>query len=106
MYNARGVRAYRHTYALIPEVPMRRRMTIVFDDEQLYTQLKVEAARSHRPAKDLVADALCLLFEASPDELSAIGARARVRRSSDAGNAVDDVLRQLGLTKEASGSPR
>lgn len=87
---------------------MRRRMTIVFDDEQLYTQLKVEAARSHRPAKDLVADALCLLFEASPDELRVIGARARARarRSSDAGNAVDDVLRQLGLAKEASGSVR
>jgi len=33
-------------------------MTVVFDDEDLYTALKVEAARSHRPAKDIVAEAL------------------------------------------------
>ena len=85
---------------------MSRRMTIVFDDEELYTQLKVEAARSHRHAKDLVADALRLLFEASPDDLLATNARVRPQRSAQAGSAVDDVLRQLGLSKEASGSPR
>jgi hypothetical protein len=28
---------------------MAKRMTIVFDDEELYTALKVEVARSHRP---------------------------------------------------------
>ena len=37
---------------------MTKRMTIVFDDEGLYTALKVEAARTHRPAKDIVATAL------------------------------------------------
>lgn len=37
---------------------MARRMTVVFDDEDLYTALKVEAARSHRPAKDIVAEAV------------------------------------------------
>jgi hypothetical protein len=41
---------------------MARRMTIVFDDEALYTRLKVEAAFNHRPAKDIVADALRLPF--------------------------------------------
>ena len=95
---------------------MSRRMTIVFDDEELYTQLKVEAARSHRHAKDLVADALRLLFEASPEELRrglkaratepGMGVGAGAERPSHAGSAVDDVLRQLGLSKEASGSPR
>lgn len=81
---------------------MTRRMTIVFDDEELYTQLKVEAARSHRPAKDLVAEALCLLFEATTDESDTIRARARTKRRS--GAPVQDILQQLGLAKEASGT--
>ncbi len=37
---------------------MARRMTVVFDDEELYTALKVEAVRSRRPAKDIVAEAV------------------------------------------------
>jgi hypothetical protein len=80
-------------------------MTIVFDDEELYTQLKVEAARSHRPAKDLVADALCLLFEATSDEHDTIRMRARMKQYAKRGGAVEDILQQLGLTKEATGSP-
>ncbi len=46
---------------------MSRRMTVVFDDEELYTTLKVEAARLHRPAKDLVAEALREWLEAQED---------------------------------------
>jgi hypothetical protein len=34
---------------------MAKRMTVVFDDEQLYTKLKVEAARTGVHAKDIVA---------------------------------------------------
>jgi hypothetical protein len=83
---------------------MTRRMTIVFDDEELYTQLKVEAARAHRPAKDLVAEALCLLFEATADELDTIQARAGVRRSARRGSPVDDIFHQLGVGKESLGS--
>lgn len=37
---------------------MPKRMTVVFDDEDLYTALKVEAARTGRHAKDIVAEAL------------------------------------------------
>jgi plasmid stability protein len=33
-------------------------MTVVFDDEKLYKAVKVEAARSGRHAKDIVAEAL------------------------------------------------
>jgi hypothetical protein len=87
------------------EVPMTRRMTIVFDDEELYTQLKVEAARAHRPAKDLVAEALCLLFEATASEQDAIQARARLRRSARRSSPVEDILQQLGIGKEPLGSP-
>jgi hypothetical protein len=35
-----------------------RKMTVVFHDEDLYTYLKVEAARRHIPASDIVADAV------------------------------------------------
>ena len=33
-------------------------MTVVFHDEELYTQLKVEAVRRHMAASDIVADAV------------------------------------------------
>ncbi|HXK34481.1 MAG TPA: hypothetical protein VNM91_10760 [Dehalococcoidia bacterium] len=80
---------------------MPRRMTIVFDDEALYTQLKVEAARTHRPAKDIVARALAMLFEATPEEQDAILVRARMRGfAREGGPAVEKLLESLGLAKE------
>jgi hypothetical protein len=82
---------------------MSRRMTIVFDDEELYTALKVEAAKSHRPAKDLVADALALLFESTPEEHDTILMRARMRGYARRGGApVERILAELGLTKDAA----
>ena len=47
---------------------MSRRMTIVFDDDQLYTAMKVEAVRTGRHAKDIVADAVREWLEAADDE--------------------------------------
>ena len=47
---------------------MPKRMTVVFDDEELYTALKVEAARKGRHAKDIVADAVREWLEAREDE--------------------------------------
>ena len=46
---------------------MSRRMTIVFHDEDLYTDLKVEAARRHKPASDIVADAVREWLESRED---------------------------------------
>jgi len=46
---------------------MARRMTVVFDDEELYLSLKVEAARSGRYAKDIVAQALREWLETRED---------------------------------------
>ena len=84
---------------------MSKRMTIVFDDEELYTTLKVEAARSHRPAKDLVADALAMLFVASPEEVDNILMRARMRNAARRGGpAVEQILQELGLAKEPAES--
>ena len=47
---------------------MSKRMTVVFDDDALYTALKVEAAREGRHAKDIVSEALREWFEAREDE--------------------------------------
>jgi len=78
-------------------------MTIVFDDEELYTTLKVEAAKSHRPAKDLVADALTLMFEATRDEHEAIMMRARMKGFARQGGApVERILQELGLARDGA----
>ena len=37
---------------------MTRRMTVVFHDDELYTYLKVEAARRHIAASDIVGEAV------------------------------------------------
>jgi hypothetical protein len=73
-------------------------MTIVFDDEELYTALKVEAARSHRPAKDIVAEALVMLFEASRrgQDVAAQLNRAPGDARGDE-SAVDEILKELVL---------
>ena len=85
---------------------MTRRMTIVFDDEELYTQLKVEAARTHRTAKDIVAEALNTFFEAAGQDQDAVPTRSGVKHNATPGGAtVDAILEQLGRTKETSGSP-
>ena len=47
---------------------MAKRMTVIFEDEELYTALKVEAARKGRHAKDIVADAVRGWLEAKEDE--------------------------------------
>ena len=47
---------------------MSKRMTVIFEDEALYTALKVEAARKGRHAKDIVAEAVHEWLEAREDE--------------------------------------
>ena len=65
---------------------MSRRMTIVFDDDQLYTALKVEAVRTGRHAKDIVADAVREWLEAADDEeLNAALELARAEWQQDGG---------------------
>jgi len=46
---------------------MTRRMTVVFHDEELYTFLKVEAARRHMPASNIIADAVREWLESHED---------------------------------------
>ncbi|MCZ6535230.1 MAG: hypothetical protein V3U95_03375 [Dehalococcoidia bacterium] len=47
---------------------MSKRMTVIFEDEELYTALKVEAARKGRYAKDIIAEALREWLETREDE--------------------------------------
>jgi hypothetical protein len=47
---------------------MSRKMTVVFHDEELYTQLKVEAARRHIAASEIVGEAVRKWLEAREDE--------------------------------------
>ena len=47
---------------------MSKRMTVIFEDEELYTALKVEAARKGRHAKDIIAEAVTEWLEAREDE--------------------------------------
>lgn len=46
---------------------MTKRMTVVFHDEHLYTYLKVEAARRHKPASDIIAEAVREWLESRED---------------------------------------
>ena len=57
---------------------MKRKMTVVFHDEDLYTKLKIEAVKRRRPASDIVADAVSEWLEDQEDaELLPIIAAAR-----------------------------
>ena len=46
---------------------MSRKMTVVFHNEDLYTYLKVEAARRHMPASEIIADAVSEWLESRED---------------------------------------
>ena len=37
---------------------MTRKMTVVFHDEELYTDLKIEAVKRHRSASEIIAEAV------------------------------------------------
>ena len=51
---------------------MAKRMTVIFEDEELYTELKVAAARKGRHAKDIVSEAVREWLEVQEDyELAA-----------------------------------
>ena len=47
---------------------MSKRMTVIFDDEGLYTALKVAAARNGQPAQEIVTQAVREWLEAKEDE--------------------------------------
>ena len=77
---------------------MAKRMTVVFDDEELYTAIKVAAARLHVPAKDLVAEAIREWFELQEDleDLPIIRERLAAYER-EGGIPHEEVMKKLGL---------
>ncbi len=77
---------------------MARRMTVIFDDEALYTALKVEAARRHRPAKEIVAEAVQEWLELQEDkEDLEIGRERLAAYKREGGIRLEQVLKERGL---------
>ena len=73
-----------------------KRMTVVFEDEGLYTALKVEAARKGQPAEDIVAQAVREWLEAQEDEeLRADVEEARQEWDRDGGREAGEFLAEV-----------
>jgi hypothetical protein len=72
-------------------------MTVVFHDEELYTELKVEAARRHTAASDIIADAVREWLESREDaELLPIIEAARAEWKQKGGRPWSEVEQELG----------
>lgn len=90
---------------------MSRRMTVVFHDEELYTYLKVEAARRHMPASNIIADAVREWLESREDaELLPVIETARAEWKEKGGrpwpeveNELEEAVTQRERTAEAKG---
>jgi hypothetical protein len=76
-----------------------RRMTVVFHDEDLYTQLKVEAARRHMPASDIVAQAIVDWIESREDaELLPVIEAARTEWKEQGGRPWSEAEREIEIS--------
>lgn len=75
---------------------MSKRMTVVFDDDELYRALKVEAARQGCAAKDIVSEAVRDWLEAHEDaELSEEIEAARQEWEAHGGVEAGEFFRDL-----------
>jgi hypothetical protein len=75
---------------------MKRKMTVVFHDEDLYTELKVEAVRRHTAASDIVADAVREWLESREDaELLPVIEAARTEWREKGGRPWSEAEREL-----------
>jgi len=75
---------------------MSRKMTVVFHDEELYTYLKVEAARRHTAASEIITDAVREWLESREDaELLPVIESARSEWKEKGGRPWSEVEREL-----------
>lgn len=80
---------------------MSKRMTVIFEDEELYTALKVEAARKGRYAKDIVAEAIREWLEAREDEELRVGvAGVRAEWERQGGVEAGEFFRRMDAGRE------
>ena len=78
---------------------MSRKMTVVFHDEELYTYLKVEAARRHTAASEIITDAVREWLESREDaELLPVIESARSEWKEKGGRPWSEVERELEET--------
>jgi hypothetical protein len=86
-------------------------MTVVFHDEDLYTYVKVEAARRHMPASEIMADAVREWLESREDaELLPIIDAARTEWKEKGGRLWSEAERELeesiNLREDSAGAKR
>lgn len=80
---------------------MAKRMTVIFEDEELYTSLKVEAIRKGRHAKDIIAEAVREWLETKEDEeLKAGLEEARREWEGEGGVEANEFFRDLNTRPE------
>ena len=78
---------------------MSIKMTVVFHDEDLYTHLKVAAARRHMPASEIIADAVTEWLESREDaELLPSIEAARIEWKEKGGRPLSEIVTE---TKES-----
>ena len=75
---------------------MSRRMTVVFHDDDLYTNLKIEAVRRRKPASDIVSEAVLEWLESREDaELVPVIDAARAEWKEKGGRPWAEVEREM-----------
>ena len=75
---------------------MAKRMTVIFDDETLYTALKVEAARKGCHPKDIVSAAVREWIEGQEDAELSVGLdSARQEYERDGGLEASEFFQRL-----------
>ncbi len=72
-----------------------KRMTVVFEDEELYAALKIEAARKGQAAEDIVAQAVREWLEGQDEELRADVEEARQEWDRDGGREAGEFLAEV-----------
>ncbi|MFC1893615.1 hypothetical protein ACFLYR_06260 [Chloroflexota bacterium] len=78
---------------------MSRKMTVVFHDEELYTYLKVEAARRHTAASEIITDAVRQWLENREDaELLSVIESARSEWKEKGGRPWSEVEQEMEET--------
>ena len=75
---------------------MKRKMTVVFHDESLYTQLKIEAVKRHIAASEIIAEAVREWLESREDaELLPVIEAARAEWKEKGGRPWSEVEREM-----------
>ena len=75
---------------------MSRRMTVVFHNDELYTDLKVEAVRRRRTASEIIAEAVTEWLESREDvTLTPVIKAARTEYKTKGGRPWDEVRQEI-----------